>query len=315
MSVFLLRRFVILVLTLILVSALAFLVPYLSEGDPVRSIMRARVSDLAIDPASIESLRRHLGLDRPLTVQYLDWLWNAARGDLGYSFTSRAAVGPQIANALGVSATLALSALLLALAAAIPLGTIAALKPGRGADNAVTFLTQSSIAVPEYWLAPLGILVFAIWLGWLPSAGWREWESLVLPSAVLAVRPFAYLTRITRATMIEVLRAPYMTAARSRGLSMRAAILRHGTRNGLPPIMTLLAMWLAGLLGGSVVVEVIFAIPGMGRLVFDAVINKDTPILQGGMVCIVALSVIISTLTDLLYALANPAVRADNVAH
>jgi peptide/nickel transport system permease protein len=309
MWAFALRRLIILCLTLLLVSVLAFLVPYMSEGDPVRMIIRARVSELAIDESALEAMRRHLGLDRPLVVQYFSWLADAVRGDLGYSFTSRTPVAQQIGGALAVSFIIAMTALLTAFAIALPLGTLAALNQGRTFDNAATFVTQCFVAVPEYWLAPVGILVFALYLGWLPSAGWNGPSYLVLPALVLTLRPLAYFTRVTRAAMIDVLQAPYITAARSRGLGMTQTIIRHGTRNGIVPIVTLFAMWLAGLLGGSVVVEVIFAIPGMGRLIYDAVINRDIPVLQGSFVCIVALAIVINTVTDFLYAFLNPAVR------
>jgi peptide/nickel transport system permease protein len=309
MLAFVLRRIAMLGLTLLVVSVLAFLIPYLSGGDPARTVLRARVSELALDPASVESLRISLGLDRPLPVQYWSWLSHALRGDLGYSFTSHTPVIGQIGGALKVSVTLALSALALALLLAIPLGTFAALKPGKTADNAVTFFTQCCIAVPEYWLAPMGILVFALWLGLLPSAGWRGFSSMVLPVVVLTLRPLAYFTRVTRAAMVDVLQAPYIVAARSRGLSMLQTVLRHGLRNGVLPVITLFALWLAGLLGGSVVIEVIFAIPGMGRLIYEAVINNDVPMLQGAFICIVALAVIINTIADFVYVLLNPAVR------
>lgn len=312
MWAFALRRFIILCLTLLLVSVLAFLVPYLSEGDPVRTIIRAQVSELAIDPATVESLRRHLGLDRPLFLQYLSWLQNALRGDLGYSFSSRVPVAELIGRGFLVSATLSLSALLFAFFVSVPLGTLAALKHGKTADNVTLFVTQCFVAAPEYWVAPVGILIFSLYLGWLPSAGWQSMSSIVLPALVLSLRPIAYFTRVTRAAMIDVLQAPYITAARSRGLSMTQTIVRHGTRNGIIPVVTVFAMWLASLLGGSLIVEVIFAIPGMGRLMYEAVIGRDVPLLQASFVCLVALAVVINTLTDVAYVVLNPAVR---IAH
>jgi peptide/nickel transport system permease protein len=308
-----LQRSFILSVTLLVISILAFLVPYMNGGDPVRMIVLSRVGDMAIDPAAVEAMRVHLGLDRPLHVQYGAWLWNALHGDFGYSFTSRAPVGPEVARALGVSVTLALTALTVALLVALPLGTLVALRPGKTLDNIVTFLTQSFVAVPEYWLAPMAVLVFSLYLGLLPSAGWQSPSSIVLPALVLALRPLAYFTRVTRAAMIDVLQAPYITAARSRGLDMRQTVMRHGVRNGAMPVVTLFALWLAGLLGGSVVVEVIFSIPGMGRLIYEAVVNNDVPVLQGSFVCIVALSVLINTLADVVYILLNPAVRIRHV--
>lgn len=306
---FITRRFAVLLLTLLTVSVLAYALPYLSDGDPVRSIIRSRVSDMAVDPEATAALKAKLGLDRPLAVQYLDWLGNAFRGDFGYSYTNRAPVAGQVGSALMVSATLAATALAIALVVALPMGILAALWPGSLIDNIVTFLTQSLVAVPEYWLAPLAILLFALNLGWLPSAGWQSPSHMVMPALVLAFRPLAYFSRVTRAAMLDVLKAPYITAARSRGLSMARTVYAHGLRNTMPPVMTLFALWLAGLIGGSVVVEVIFAVPGMGRLVYNAVINKDLPLLQAGVVCIVALAVLINTLADIAYLILNPALR------
>lgn len=310
---FLLRRFLVLLVMLLVVSMVAFVIPYLGGGDPVRDIIRARVADQAIDPAAVEGLRTQLGLDRPLIEQYVGWLVHVLRGDFGLSFASRMPVGSMVGSALLISAILAVGSLLLALLVALPLGTAAALRLGGLLDRLVTLLTQALVALPEYWLAPVGILIFALYLRVLPSAGWDSLASLVLPVGVLSLRPMAYLTRVTRASMIDVLEAPYITAARSRGLGMRQTLLRHGLRNGILPVVTLLALWFAGLLGGSVVVEVIFAIPGMGRLMYEAVLDKDVPLLQAGLVCIVGLAVLINTATDLLYLAINPVLRSSHV--
>jgi len=265
--------------------------------------------DTALDPHAVEALRTSLGLDRPLYVQYFAWLSNALRGDLGFSFTSSQPVAGELLRSLAVSVTLALTALAIAVAVALPLGTLAAMRPGGRLDNFATLMIQTFVATPEYWFAPMSALVFALYLGWLPSAGWDSWRSLVLPALTLTLRPLAYFTQVTRAAMAEVLRAPYITAARSRGLGMHGTVMRHGIRNGSLPVVTFFALWLAGLLGGSVVVEVIFAIPGMGRLLYDAVVNRDIPMLQGGFICIVALSILINTLADSFYVLINPAMR------
>lgn len=309
MARFILRRILVLMVTLFAVSAATFSVPYLSGDDPVRTILRSRVSNLALDPAALAALRSELGLDRPVFLQYLSWLGRAVRGDFGLSFTSQTPVEQLLGSAMGVSGTLALTSIALAFIVALPLGTLAATRPGTRLDTAVTLLTQSFVAIPEYWLAPLLVLVFSVQLGWLPSAGWRDPSSLVMPVLTLALRPLAFFTQVTRASMTDVLAAPYIVAARSRGLSSTQTLLRHGLRNALPPVMTLFSLWFAGLLGGSVVVEVIFAIPGMGRLLYSSVINHDIPLIQGGILSIVALAVLLTTATDLLYALINPAVR------
>lgn len=312
---FALRRAVVMIATLFVVSVLTFLIPYLSGGDPVRTILRSQVSDRAVDPAAVEAMKAELGLDQSLLTQYLSWLGRAVQGDFGFSFTSRTPVEQLLGGALGVSLTLAVVALGTAILIAVPLGTLAATRPGKKIDTSLTFLTQGFVAVPEYWLAPVLVLVFCRYLGWLPSAGWTSPESLILPALTLMLRPLAYFARVTRASMIDVLEAPYITAARGRGLSSGRTLVRHGLRNGLLPVLTLASLWFAGLLGGSVVVEVMFAIPGMGQLVYKAVVNQDVPVIQGGLLCLVALAIVVSTLTDLLGEMINPTAGARHGAH
>lgn len=314
MSSFLIRRAAILVITLLVVSVLAFLIPYAGKGDPARTILRSRVNNPALDPATVEALTAQLGLDRPVVVQYLDWLKQVVSGDFGYSFTSRTPVSELVASALSVSISLALASLLLALMVALPLGTLAATGRGGKLDNLITFISQSSVSAPEYWIGPVLVLLFARYLGWLPSGGWDGAAYIVLPALALALRPLGYFTQVTRAAMIDVLNAPYITAARSRGLSFPRTLLRHGLRNSMLPVMTLFSFWFAGLLGGSVVIEVIFNIPGMGRLLYTSVINHDVPVIQGAVMSILALAVLINTATDLLYGVLNPAIRVTSHA-
>jgi peptide/nickel transport system permease protein len=308
------KRLGVLVATLLVVSFVAFLIPYLTPGDPARKILRARIGELDLDPTALEAMRQRYGLDRPLFVQYWDWLGNAVRGDFGLSYTTRTPVVEMIGQALTVTAMLAITALLIAILLAIPLGALAAVRHGRPTDTAITTVTQGFVAVPEYWLAPVLVLVFALQLGALPSAGWTGPASMVLPCVTLALRPMSYFTQVARASMIDVLEAPHMTAARARGLPFGVAMLRHGIRNALLPVITLFSVWLAGLLGGSVVVEVIFSIPGMGRLMYESVVNNDVPAIQASIVCLVALAVLITTLTDVVYRVINPAVRSAHVS-
>ena len=308
MAGFIVRRMVLLLITLFVVSVIAFVIPYLSDADPARMILRARVSDQALDPATVEAVRRQFGLDQPIYVQYLRWLEAAVSGDFGRSFRDSQPVVGIVLRALGVSFVLALSALVLATVIAVPLGILASLRPGGRRDGLILTLTQGLVALPEYWLAPLGMLVFAIWLGILPAAGWSSPIHVIMPATVLCLRPLAYLLGVTRASMITVLASPYITAARSRGLSQVLTLRRHGLKNAMVPVMTLFSIWLAGTLGGSVVIEVIFAIPGLGRVMYEAVVNADMPILQAGILATVGLAIVINTLTDIGYALLNPAI-------
>ena len=312
MLTFLIRRAATLLVTLLVVSVLAFLIPYAGEGDPARKILQARVNNPALDPGQVAALTKELGLDRPLYVQYFGWLRDVVTGDFGFSFTSRTPVHELVVPALGVSISLALVALLLALVMALPLGTWAATSPGSKVDNVVTFISQSAVSAPEYWVGPVLVLVFARYLGWLPSGGWSGLSYMILPATALALRPLGYFTQVTRAAMSDVLAAPYITAARSRGLSFPRTLVRHGIRNSMLPVMTLFSFWFAGLLGGSVVIEVIFNIPGMGRLLYTSILNNDVPVIQGGLMWILVLAVVINTVTDLLYGVLNPAIRVTN---
>ena len=308
MTGFVVRRLIVLVGTLFVVSVIAFLVPYVSGSDPARTILRGRVSDFALDSAAVEAVRLQFGLDQPLYVQYIRWLESAIVGDFGRSFASQVPVIDLVINGLIVSIILALAALLLAVVLAVPLGVFAATRAGSRSDTTILLLTQGLVALPEYWLAPLGILVFALGLGLLPAAGWLAPESVILPAAVLSLRPLAYLLGVTRASMITVLSSAYITAARARGLSQWATLRRHAVKNSMVPVMTLFSIWLAGTLGGSVVVEVIFSVPGLGRVMYQAVTNGDVPLIQGGVVAVVALAVVVNTITDIGYAVLNPAV-------
>ena len=312
MLTFLIRRATTLLVTLLVVSVLAFLIPYAGEGDPARKILQARVNNPALDPGQVAALTKELGLDRPLYVQYFGWLRDVVTGDFGFSFTSRTPVHELVVPALGVSMSLALVALLFALVMALPLGTWAATSSGGKVDNVVTFISQSAVSAPEYWVGPVLVLVFARHLGWLPSGGWNGLSYMILPASALALRPLGYFTQVTRAAMSDVLAAPYITAARSRGLSFPRTLIKHGMRNCMLPVMTLFSFWFAGLLGGSVVIEVIFNIPGMGRLLYTSILNNDVPVIQGGLMWILVLAVVINTVTDLLYGVLNPAIRVTN---
>ena len=309
MTAFLARRTATLGITVLLASFVVFLIPYVTPGDPVRKIIRSRVAGEVVDDAAAQGLALELGLQDPLAVQYLRWLGRLAGGDLGLSYASRTPVVEQVLPALWITVSLVVVTLGVAAAVSVVLGTVAALQEGRPADRVITTVTQAFIAMPEYWLAPMLVLVFALQLSLLPSAGWEGPASAVLPVAVLALRPISYFTSAVREGMLEALGAEHVVAARARGLSHAQAVRSHVLPNGLLPLTTLVAVWFAGLLGGSVIVEVVFAIPGMGRLLFDAVRNSDIPLAQGGVVVVVGLAVVLTTAADLVHGILNPRIR------
>jgi peptide/nickel transport system permease protein len=308
MITFLAKRTATLVAAVLLSSFAVFLIPYVTPGDPVRKIIRSRVAGDVVDDSTVQALGESLGLRDPLPVQYFRWLGDFFSGDMGLSHISRTPVVDQVMPALGVTLSLVIVALGIAVAVSLPLGIAAGLKQGGKADKLITTVTQSFIAMPEYWLAPLLVLVFALKLSLLPSAGWNTTSSIVLPAVTLALRPISFFTSAVRSGMIDALEAEHIPAARARGLSHVQTVMRHVIPNGLVPLSTLFAVWFAGLLGGSVIVEVIFAIPGMGRLLYDAVVNSDIPLAQGGVVVVVALAVAITTLADFLHRILSPKV-------
>ncbi|WP_218221003.1 ABC transporter permease [Nesterenkonia sp. Act20] len=295
------KRTTTLVIAVVVASFAVFLVPYLTPGDPVRKIIRSRVAGEVIDDSSVRQLSQSLGLDDPLLVQYIRWLRELISGNMGLSFGSRTPVADQVISAMGVTLSLVTAALVLAVVVSLPLGVLSGLRPGSLTDRAVTTVTQALIAVPEYWAAPLLVLVLAVKLTLLPTAGWTDPTSVVLPALTLALRPIAFFTSAVRTGVLDAAAAAHIQAARARGLSARQTVMRHVLPNSLVPVSTLLAVWFAGLLGGSVIVEVIFAIPGMGKLLFDAVVNSDIPLAQGGVVVVVALAVAVTTLADFIH--------------
>ncbi|WP_316355270.1 ABC transporter permease [Devosia sp.] len=306
MTRLLLLRLSIAIISLVVISFAVFMFPYIADGDPVRAILRARTGQMVMDDAAVAALREAFGLDRPLHEQYLDWLRSAVLGDLGYSHATRLAVVTQIIPALSTSLVLIATSLATAVAISLPLSIYMAINRGRTSDTTLTVITQCFIAIPEYWIAPVFMLAFSLYLGLLPAAGWGEPANIVLPVAVLCLRPLAYFTHVTRASMIDVLESPYILAARARGLTLVGATIRHGIRNGIGPLVTLFGIWFGGLLAGAVLIEVIFAIPGMGRLIYSSVINRDTPLLQGSILVLVTIQILVNTMCDLIHALLNP---------
>ena len=309
---FILIRLLYTVLVLIGVTIAVFFLMQIVPGDPVKIALGTRYT-----PESYEALRSASGLDKPLFTQLVNYLGNAATGDLGVSFRNNEPVTHMLIDRLPATIALAVAAILVALVIAIPFGTWAALREGRSADNTIRVVSQFGISVPDFWMGILLIALFSTYLGWLPSSGYRSpadgfvpWIShLVLPAITVGAVTGAIMTRYVRTAVLEVANAPYITTAESKGLTRRRILVTHIGRNALVPVLTISGIQLAGLLGGVIVVEVVFAWPGLGRLVYDSVAARDYPMLQGAILLIAAIFLIINLIVDILYAVIDPRIR------
>ncbi|GAB35311.1 ABC transporter permease [Gordonia otitidis] len=309
---FILIRLLYTVLVLIGVTIAVFFLMQIVPGDPVKIALGTRYT-----PESYEALRSASGLDKPLFTQLVNYLGNAATGDLGVSFRNNEPVTHMLIDRLPATIALAVAAILVALVIAIPFGTWAALREGRTADNTIRVVSQFGISVPDFWMGILLIALFSTYLGWLPSSGYRSpadgfvpWIShLVLPAITVGAVTGAIMTRYVRTAVLEVANAPYITTAESKGLTRKRILVTHIGRNALVPVLTISGIQLAGLLGGVIVVEVVFAWPGLGRLVYDSVAARDYPMLQGAILLIAAIFLIINLIVDILYAVIDPRIR------
>ena len=298
------QRFLLALPALWLVLTLVFLLIHLVPGDPVEQMLGEGAA-----PGELAQLRHSLGLDQPLHVQYAHYLRQLAHGDLGQSLKFQAPVRRILFERYPATLELAFLALLICAAIGIPAGVLAAHRRGRGADRAVGLFTLLGLAVPNFALGPLLILLFSIALGLLPVSGRGGPLSFVLPAATLGAALAAILTRMVRGAMIEELSSDYVRTARAKGLPARAVLFRHAFRNALIPIITILGLQFGTLLAGAIVTESIFAWPGIGRLTVQAISARDYPLLQGCILLIAVSYVFVNLLTDFLYAVVDPRVR------
>ncbi|MCB1876162.1 MAG: ABC transporter permease [Chromatiales bacterium] len=285
---------------LVLVFALLHLVP----GDPVDAMLGETAR-----PADREALRERLGLDQSLPVQFARYLGGLVRGDLGRSLYSDRAVTEMLAERLPATLELGLAALLLALSLALPLGILAALHPDGTWDRTAMGFSLLGVAVPNFWLGPVLILVFSLGLGWFPVSGRDAPGSLVLPAFTLGTAMAAILARMVRSSLLEVLGEDYIRTARAKGLSPATVVLRHGLRNALLPVITLVGLQLGALLSGAVITETVFAWPGIGSLLVEHIQRRDYPVVQGCVLLIAMGYVVANQITDLFYTLADPRLR------
>ena len=286
------------------VLLLTFLLIHLVPGDPVEVMLGESASS-----ADREVLRAELGLNQPLLQQFSTYLNSLAHGDLGHSIHGKASITELIKIRYPATLKLALLSLLIGLVVGIPLGIYSALKAGRWQDIAVTIISVRLSAMPAFWLGPVLMLVFAVWLGWLPVSGMEYDSSIILPAVTLGFGLSAILTRMTRTSLLEVLNDDFIRTARAKGLSERVVILRHAMRAALLPIITIVGLQMGSLLAGAVITETIFSWDGIGRLLVESIEKRDYPVTQA-CVLVVALSyVVVNLFTDVLYKLADPRVR------
>jgi peptide/nickel transport system permease protein len=304
MGRFLARRLVLTIPVLLGVATLVFSLIHFIPGDPAQAILGE-----AAPQADVEELRHRLGLDRPLLEQYAGFLSGLVRGDLGTSLRTGQPVTTQIVERMPATIELAAAAMIVAICVSMPLGIAAAVRRGTFVDHAAMTLALTGVSVPNFWLGPLLAIVFAIELGWLPVSGRGTPQHLILPAISLGAALAAILARMTRATMLEELREPYVQAARARGVSRLRAIVRHAFRNSLIPVVTLVGLQFGAVLTGAVITETIFAWPGIGRLLIQSIGFRDYPLVQGCILLIAVTYVGVNLVTDLLYGVLDPRIR------
>lgn len=309
---FILRRLGYSVIVLLGVMIVVFSLVHLVPGDPVRTALGTRYTE-----ASYQALREASGLDQPLLTQFFSYLGNAVTGDLGVSFRSGQPVSLLLAERLPATISLAVVGLLIALLISLPAGIWSALHEGKVSDAIVRVGSQFGVSIPDFWMGLLLISLFAATLGWLPSSGYVAitddpvgWaRRVIMPGLTVGVVAGAIMTRYVRSAVLEVASMNYVRTARSKGLGPRVVTIRHIFRNALIPVLTIAGIQLATILGGVIVVEVVFAWPGLGRLVFDAVAARDYPMIQGAVLLMAVLFLLVNLIVDVLYAVIDPRIR------
>ncbi len=315
MSFFIAKRFATFVATLLVASVVIFAVMEILPGNAAQVMLGASAT-----PEAVEALARQLGLDQPPVQRYLHWLGGLATGDLGVSYAYDTPIADLIVERLAVSLPLAVMAMLLTTVLALVLGVYAAARHGRPGDLGVMVFSQLGLAVPNFWFAILLILLFAVKLQWFSAGGFPGWEegvgpalkALVLPAVALAVVQAAILARVTRSAVLDVLREDFVRTARAKGLSRRATLWKHVLRNAMIPVITVMGLQFGNLLAGTIVVENVFVLPGLGRLVFQAISNRDVVVVRDVIMLLAAAVVLINFVVDVLYAVIDPRLKGQD---
>ncbi|WP_274628541.1 ABC transporter permease [Arvimicrobium flavum] len=312
MTAFLLKRLLIGIATLLAASLVVFAVLEIVPGDPAQLMLGMNAT-----PEALAALREQLGLDQPLVWRYLSWLGGLLTLDFGRSYTYSVPVIDLVAERIGVSLPLAVIALVLSTAIAIPVGLFAAARRGKAADAVSMGLSQVGVAVPNFWFALILVYIFAVWLRWVPAGGFPGWsagvwpalKALILPAVALALPQAAILARVTRSALLEVLGEDYIRTARAKGMPRSYVLWRHALRNALIPVLTILGLQFAFLLAGTIIIENVFYLPGLGRLIFQAITQRDLIVVEGVVMLLVAAVIVVNLLVDISYAIVDPRLR------
>jgi len=314
-TTFIVRRLVVTIPVVLMVGIAAFLLVHLTPGDPADFFL-----DPDAPPEEIERVRERLGLDQPLPVQFVNWFGGVLQGDLGQSFHQDRPVIDMFARAFPPTIYLTITSLFLAVILAVPIGILSAIKQDSLLDRFATVFVLIGVATPNFWLGLLLIQLFAVQLGWMPAQGFVRPEegglaaslrTLILPSIALGYSGAALIARMTRSGMLEVLRQDYVRTARAKGIAENRVNYVHALRNALNPILTVIGLAVASLISGSLVVELVFNFPGVGRLVVDSVFRRDYPVIQGSLLLIAGITIFVNLVVDLLYAVTDPRIRYD----
>ncbi|MGA8444869.1 MAG: ABC transporter permease, partial [Roseiarcus sp.] len=312
MLAYAIQRILLFVATLLIASMIVFAVMNILPGDAALTMLGPTAT-----PEAVASLSHKLGLDQPAPIRYAHWIGGALRGDLGLSYAYGSPIGPLIASSLAVSAPLALMAMAFAAAVGLATGVYAADRRGRAGDAIVMGASQVGIAVPNFWLAILLVIVFAVTLRLVPAGGFPGWQeparalgALILPAVALGAAQAAILTRVTRSALIEALNEDFMRTARAKGVSRRAALWRHALPNALTPILTIMGLQFANLIAGAIVVENVFVLPGLGRLMLQSISNRDTLVVENGVMLLALIVIGLNFIVDIACAAIDPRLRA-----
>ncbi|MFB3763882.1 MAG: nickel ABC transporter permease [Methanotrichaceae archaeon] len=307
---FILRRMILLFPVLLIVSFISFSLIYLAPGDPAEILLTSPQG--GVDQKAVEEFRLKMGMDQPLYIQYIKWLSRAVRGDLGYSYMTDQDVFGEILESFSPTLRLAVASLIISLVLALPLGILSALNRKSIIDYLGMAMALIGVSIPNFWMAYLLLLLFSVSLGLLPVAGFGsngDIEHLILPAFTLGISAAAVTSRMIRSSMLEVMSQDYITAARARGLPETVIVMRHALKNAFIPVITVIGLNIGHLLNGSVVVETIFAWPGIGRLMVESIYDRDYPMIQGCILFVALIFLSVNLVVDIAYHYLNPRIK------